>query len=988
MNKLEAKVRVGWDARGAEAGVRSLREGMRSISDTMAESRRQLVLLAGSLVGLQGVRSLAQLADGFAGMTARLRVATRGQEEFSAALAAARGLAASYNQPLAETAALYTRLLSAVRPLGGGLAEASVATGALLASLKISGASAAESGSAILQFSQALGAGALRGEEFNAIAEAAPRLLDALAAGLGKPRHELKALAEQGQLTTDAVVGALRRELPKLEREAARIPQTLGGAAQGLKDAFASFVGGSAEATGVATTLAASMKTLAENIGTVTTALAVLASALLALKLGAFAQALYAAGTAAAAGAVGITAFGLALRGALAFITGPVGWLVALGSLAAGWLAVESAVNRTRLATRAAVEQELIAARQAAALAREERNPGTRAVLRGAADRRVAELETRLARFDEEDRQDAGEAFRRGERAAPAAKLRDPGTLTRLADEYKLAREISRKFENDRKALVAATETEVAHLREQGRDQEADAFAAATAERLKLIDKAEREALRKQAPTASRVAAFKASFDATLELERDAIEREKVLNQQRFDDGLTDLRAYLAERGRLEDAAAELDLAKLGAELAARRKALAANERRAAAAGLDPNERESAAEAVFAQTQEVARLEADIARRKRDQADATAARLRDERLLTAELERQLERLRVDTERQLAEAQGRSLTPEQLRASAIEQLRPQFELLARAGASDQPLLQLVDVQVTRAQLQQVQRDFERVRGALATREAELAAEVAAGTTTTADAEARLFALRAQQLPLLDAILERMRALAQTEEERAAIDALRVQTAGLRDFRGELERTARSAAVGSIATALNDITTGSKTAKDALLDMVRSFAQAMLNVLNQRLAEQLVNQFANAAGSSGAGGAGFFATVASWVASLFHVGGVAGAGGGVRRAVNPALFALAPRYHGGGIAGLMSGEVPAILKRGEEVLTEDDPRHARNFRGAGNVVNVSVSGAQGSPARLDAAGADLGRLVLGVIEQWAAKQSRTGGALARA
>jgi hypothetical protein len=37
-----------------------------------------------------------------------------------------------------------------------------------------------------------------------------------------------------------------------------------------------------------------------------------------------------------------------------------------------------------------------------------------------------------------------------------------------------------------------------------------------------------------------------------------------------------------------------------------------------------------------------------------------------------------------------------------------------------------------------------------------------------------------------------------------------------------------------------------------------------------------------------------------------------------------------FANAQRYHVGGIAGLKPGEVPAILKQGEEVLTADDPR----------------------------------------------------------
>lgn len=62
---------------------------------------------------------------------------------------------------------------------------------------------------------------------------------------------------------------------------------------------------------------------------------------------------------------------------------------------------------------------------------------------------------------------------------------------------------------------------------------------------------------------------------------------------------------------------------------------------------------------------------------------------------------------------------------------------------------------------------------------------------------------------------------------------------------------------------------------------------------------------------------------------------HVGGVVGDPFKQTTAVDPAVFAGAPRYHVGGIAGLKPGEVPAVLMRGEEVLTADDPRHIANL-----------------------------------------------------
>ncbi len=64
-------------------------------------------------------------------------------------------------------------------------------------------------------------------------------------------------------------------------------------------------------------------------------------------------------------------------------------------------------------------------------------------------------------------------------------------------------------------------------------------------------------------------------------------------------------------------------------------------------------------------------------------------------------------------------------------------------------------------------------------------------------------------------------------------------------------------------------------------------------------------------------------------------LFHAGGIVGAPGGTRRAVPPAIFAQARRWHAGGVVGLRGGEEPAILERGEEVLTVRDPRHRDNL-----------------------------------------------------
>jgi hypothetical protein len=62
--------------------------------------------------------------------------------------------------------------------------------------------------------------------------------------------------------------------------------------------------------------------------------------------------------------------------------------------------------------------------------------------------------------------------------------------------------------------------------------------------------------------------------------------------------------------------------------------------------------------------------------------------------------------------------------------------------------------------------------------------------------------------------------------------------------------------------------------------------------------------------------------------------------------------PALaFTGAPRLHDGGVLGLRSNEVPAILERGEEVLTRDDPRHRMNAGEVKVVMFITTPDIQG-------------------------------------
>lgn len=77
---------------------------------------------------------------------------------------------------------------------------------------------------------------------------------------------------------------------------------------------------------------------------------------------------------------------------------------------------------------------------------------------------------------------------------------------------------------------------------------------------------------------------------------------------------------------------------------------------------------------------------------------------------------------------------------------------------------------------------------------------------------------------------------------------------------------------------------------------------------------------------------------------------HTGGIIGSPALMHKMVSPAVFANAHRFHSGGVIGLKPNEVPIVGLKGEEVITENDPRHRNNLgkggAGGGSMVNVWV------------------------------------------
>ena len=94
--------------------------------------------------------------------------------------------------------------------------------------MTIAGASTQEAGNAMLQLSQALGSGVLRGDELNSIFEQAPNLIQSIADYLDVPIGKIREMAQDGQLTADIVKNAIFASADDINAKFEQMPMTWG----------------------------------------------------------------------------------------------------------------------------------------------------------------------------------------------------------------------------------------------------------------------------------------------------------------------------------------------------------------------------------------------------------------------------------------------------------------------------------------------------------------------------------------------------------------------------------------------------------------------------------------------------------------------------------------------------------------------------------------------------------------------------------------
>lgn len=258
-------IRVIVDPRQGQRAVKSMR---RSLGGLERQGRGLGRLLKGALVfaGIgAGLRQITQLADRFTHLQNRLKTVTEGEEVLTAVTDRLFEVANKTRAPFKATAEIYTRVALASRQLKTSQEELIQFTESLNKAVILSGATAQEAEAGMLQLSQGLASGSLRGEELRSVLEQIPVVADVIANSIGTTRGELRKMGERGEITAEIVLKAFREARGELEDRFAETIPTIDQAFTILRNSITKAVGEFNKGSGSASKFAGFIIKLSEN---------------------------------------------------------------------------------------------------------------------------------------------------------------------------------------------------------------------------------------------------------------------------------------------------------------------------------------------------------------------------------------------------------------------------------------------------------------------------------------------------------------------------------------------------------------------------------------------------------------------------------------------------------------------------------------------------------------------------------------------------
>lgn len=246
---------------------------------------------AASLTAYLSASAVASYAESWTVLNNKLSNSVRASESLVEVTERVFNISQDTRSSLDATATLYARLERGTRQYNTSAEDLAKLTTIINQGFIVSGATAQEAENAIIQLSQGIASGVLRGEEFNSVSEQGSRLMVALADSMGVSIGQLRAMAAEGKLTTDVVVNGLLSQGAAIGEEFSKTTQTMSQALQEAGNNITKFFGNSSTVQSFIGGFNDSVVVVSENLDSLTNILVIAAGVIGSRYAGALALA-------------------------------------------------------------------------------------------------------------------------------------------------------------------------------------------------------------------------------------------------------------------------------------------------------------------------------------------------------------------------------------------------------------------------------------------------------------------------------------------------------------------------------------------------------------------------------------------------------------------------------------------------------------------------------------------------------------------------
>lgn len=192
---------------------------------------RKLKGVAATVGGIAGIKKVLNISDDLTQTNSRLNNALIQFDDGGSVAELEKKIMASAQRSRSyymDTAAAVAKLGNNAKDSFTGMDEVIAFSELVNKSFVLGGASAQEQSAAMLQLTQAMASGVLRGEELNAIFEQAPNIVQNIADYLDVPIGKIRTMAADGQITADIVKNAMFAAADDIETKFENMPKTWG----------------------------------------------------------------------------------------------------------------------------------------------------------------------------------------------------------------------------------------------------------------------------------------------------------------------------------------------------------------------------------------------------------------------------------------------------------------------------------------------------------------------------------------------------------------------------------------------------------------------------------------------------------------------------------------------------------------------------------------------------------------------------------------